>query len=252
MKRINLKTDKELLLMQQGGKILSKIKNELKRNILSGVSAFEIDKLAEKLILDSGAQSSFKMVPGYKWSTCVNLNSGIVHGIPHKHIVFGDNDVVSVDLGLYYKGFHTDTSFTVYLGNDPETNKFLDAGKEALSAAIKAVKPDSCYVYDVSKAMEDVLRKYDYSPVYDLTGHGIGRSLHEEPYIPCFAEGLRIKSPKIVPGMALAIEAMYTMGSPELIKEKDGWTISTRDGKISGLFEDTIIVTQKGYEVITG
>lgn len=251
MQKINLKTAEEFKIMEEGGKILHEVKLALKEATKVGVSAAEIDKLAEKLIIKSGAEPNFKKVKDYQWSTCINVNSGVVHGVPHKEIVFKEGDLISIDLGILYKGLNTDTSISFGLNPDKEVLQFLKVGRQAFQNAVSAIIPNNSYIYDISKGMEDVLLKYGYSPILDLTGHGIGKKLHEEPYIPCFTSGLRIESPKIVPGMALAVEVMYCMGEPNLIKENDGWTISTQDDKIAGLFEDTIIVTEKGYKIIT-
>lgn len=251
MGKITIKTPAELKVMEEGGKRLHEVKLALVEKTKIGVSAFEIDELAEKLIIKHGGSPSFKMVPGYSWSTCINVNEGIVHGIPHKTLIFKDGDLVSIDLGMYYQGFHTDTSISFGLNPSKEVQKFLKAGKEAFQKAVSAVVPNKSYVYDISEATEDTITKHGYTPVLDLTGHGIGKNLHESPYIPCYTSGLRIESAKIIPGMALAVEIMYMMGEPDLIKENDGWTISTQDGKIAGLFEDTIIVTEKGYKIIT-
>jgi len=251
MNKFNLKSPEEFKIMEEGGKILHEIKLALKEAAKIGVSAAEIDILAEKLILKAGAEPNFKKVKDYQWSTCISVNDGVVHGIPHKEIVFKDGDLVSIDLGVLYKGLNTDTSISFGLNPSKEVEKFLKAGKEAFQNAVSAIIPNNSYIYDISKGMEEVLLKHGYSPILDLTGHGIGKKLHEEPYIPCFTSGLRIESPKIIPGMALAVEVMYTMGEPDLIKENDGWTISTEDGKIAGLFEDTILVTEKGYKIIT-
>ncbi len=251
MKKNNLLTPEQFKIMEEGGKILNSVKLALKDAAKIGVSAAEIDSLAEKLILEAGAEPNFKNVNDYSWSTCISVNDGVVHGIPHKEIVFKDGDLVSIDLGVLYKGLNTDTSISFGLNPSEKLQRFIKAGKEAFQNAVSAIKPNNSYVYDISKGMEDVLLKYGYSPILDLTGHGIGKNLHEEPYIPCFTSGLRIESPKIIPGMAIAVEVMYTEGSPDLIKENDGWTISTQDGKIAGLFEDTIIVTEKGYKIVT-
>lgn len=251
MDNFAIKTPEELELMIEGGKKLHDIKLALKEATKVGVSALEIDKLAEELIIKSGAKPSFKMVDGYSWSTCINVNQGVVHGIPHENIFFKDGDLISIDLGMYYKGFHTDTSISFGLNPDKEVIEFLKVGKQAFQNAVSAIIPNNSYIYDISKGMEDILLEHGYSPILDLTGHGIGKNLHENPYIPCFTSGLRTKTQKIVPGMALAIEVMYASGKPELAKEKDGWTIITQDGKIAGLFEDTIIVTEKGYKIIT-
>ncbi len=251
MQKINLKTPEELKIMEEGGKILHEVKLLLKEATKVGVSAAEIDSLAEKLILKAGAEPNFKRVKDYSWSTCICVNDGVVHGIPHKEIIFKDGDLVSIDLGVLYKGFNTDTSISFGLNPSKEVQKFLKVGKEAFQRAVSAIKPNNSYIYDISKGMEEVLLKNGYSPILDLTGHGIGRNLHEQPYIPCYTSGLRIESPRIIPGMALAVEVMYTLGSPNLAKENDGWTIVTQDGKIAGLFEDTIIVTEKGFKIIT-
>lgn len=251
MDKFSLKTPEEFEIMKEGGKKLIFIKNELVKATKVGVSVLEIDNLAEKLILETGGKPSFKMVKDYAWSTCININKGVVHGIPHKSLIFKEGDLVSIDLGLYYKGFHTDTSISFDLNGSKKVKEFLNAGKEAFENAVLSIDPNNSYVYDISKAIEDTVKKYGYKPILDLTGHGIGKNLHENPYIPCFTEGIRIETPKIVPGMALAIEIMYVEGKPSLVKENDGWTIVTQDAKIAGLFEDTIIVTEKGYEIIT-
>jgi methionyl aminopeptidase len=251
MNKFNLKTPEQLKIMEEGGKILHEVKLALKEAAQIGVSAKEIDDLAEKLILKAGAEPAFKKVKDYSWSTCINVNEGVVHGIPHKEIIFKDGDLVSIDLGVYHKGFYTDTSISLGLNPSKEVERFLKGGKEAFQRAVSAVIPNNSYIYDISKAMEDTLVENGYTPILDLTGHGIGKNLHEQPYIPCYASGLRIESTKIVPGMALAVEVMYCMGEPDLVTENDMWTIQTEDGKIAGLFEDTLIVTEKGYKIIT-
>ncbi len=251
MPKINLKSPEEFSIMEEGGKILHEVKLALKEATKVGVSAAEIDKLAEKLIIKAGAEPNFKKVADYQWSTCININDGVVHGIPHKEIIFKEGDLISIDLGVLYKGLNTDTSISFSLNPSKEVEKFLKVGRQAFQNAVSSIVPNNSYIYDISKGMEEILLKNGYSPILDLTGHGIGKKLHEEPYIPCFTSGLRIESPKIVPGMALAVEVMYCAGEPDLIKENDGWTISTEDGKIAGLFEDTILVTEKGHKIIT-
>jgi len=251
LKTYKTKTPKEIESMIEGGKLLKSVKNELKKAVTVGVSAEEIDKLAEKLILAVGAKPSFKMVPKYYWTTCVNIDDGIVHGIPKKEMIFKKDELISVDVGLFYKGFHTDTSFSVYLGQDKLKKSFLAAGQEALALAIKAARPGA-RIYDVSNTIETTLSKYKLTPVRALVGHGVGRDLHEEPQIPCFVHGKREDSPEILVGSTLAIEVMYTSGNGNLKLEDDGWTISTEDGKISALFEDTVAVTKNKTLVLTG
>jgi methionyl aminopeptidase len=251
MHKATIKTSDELKIMEEGGSKLSYIKHELEKAVVEGNNAAEVDKLADDLIKKSGGESAFKKVPKYSWSTCINVNAGIVHGIPHKTIFFKKGDLVSVDVGLYYKGFYTDTSTSVAISPSAETEKFFNAGRVAFNAAVKVVR-DGAYVYDISEKIEEAVTLYGYNPVEDLTGHGVGRQLHEEPYIPCFVYQKREKTPQLKAGMAIAIEVMYAAGSPELAREKDGWTLSMADGKISGLFEETVIVTQKGCKIITG
>jgi methionyl aminopeptidase len=249
MTRVIKKTRREIGTITEGGKKLARIKARLKEKIDVGVSAYEIEGLARKLIKEEGGKSSFKMVAGYKWATCVNVNEGVVHGIPKSEIIFKKGDIVSVDVGLYYKGFHTDTSFSTSV-KDVKNDGFLSVGENALEKAIKQAKPGNS-VYDISKVIEMTLTEANCSPIRALVGHGIGKDLHEAPQIPCFVNAKREKYPIIPNGAVLAIEVMYTKGKGEVRLANDGWTIETRDGKISALFEETIAVTKKGPIIIT-
>lgn len=247
---MNIKTEAEIEIMRQGGRKLAGIRASLLEKVDEGVSAWEIEELATSLIKKEKAEASFKMVPNYRWATCVNINEGLVHGIPKKETVFKKGDVVSVDLGIYYKGFHTDTSFTKAINPDRKVANFLQAGKVAIKKAVDKARPGNL-VYDVSKAIERTVESAGFSPIRALVGHGIGRALHEEPRIPCFAPGTKDGSPELSVGVVLAIEVMYSMGKPDVVLNNDGWTISTADGKISALFEDTVAVTKKGPLVLT-
>jgi methionyl aminopeptidase len=249
-KGVYIKNDDEIKTLVEGGRRLSRVKGKLKDMVAEGISAYEIEQKATELIKKSNAIPSFKMVEGYNWSTCVNVNGGVVHGIPSKKTVFAKGDLVSVDVGLYYKGFHTDTSFSVGVGVLKPQKRFLSAGEKALAEAIGRVK-EGKRVFDISKAIEETISKFGYNPVKALVGHGVGKSLHEEPQIPCFTSGRREETVELKNGMALAIEVMYVLGSEKLILSDDGWTISTVDGKISALFEETVVVTPDGPLVIT-
>jgi methionyl aminopeptidase len=158
--------------------------------------------------------------------------------------------VVSVDVGIYYKGFHTDTALSVYLGKESDKKNFLEAGREADLAGIKEVKAGKT-IGDISAAIEKVLFSHNLKPVWNLTGHGVGRELHEEPNIPCFVANDAGMEVKIVPGMVLAVEVMFTTGDGELMQDRDGWTLRTKDGKIAGLWEETVAVTRHGPIVVT-
>lgn len=250
MQPISIKKEQDLEKMRKGGGKLAGVKEALKKAVLPGVSAFEIETLANDLIGKEGGKASFKMVKGYSWATCVNVNDGLVHGIPKKEVIFRKGDVVSVDVGMYYQGFHTDTSFTKDLEGTPQIKKFLGAGKAALISAISKAEANN-RIYDISEAMEKEIVSAGFTPIRALVGHGVGRNLHEEPPIPCFTMGRRDDSPEILPGMVLAIEVMYTQGSPEIVVEDDGWTISVADGKISALLEETVAVSRHGHLVFT-
>lgn len=247
---ILLKTTSDIQKMREGGKKLAKVKKSLKETIKEGASAIQIEQLAEKLINSEGGKASFKMVSGYSWATCVNINEGVVHGIPKESIVFKKNDIVSVDVGLYYKDFHTDTSFSVGIKVNKTNKHFLELGEKALKKAIsRAIVGNR--IYDISEAIESVLEKGKVSPIRALVGHGVGKDLHEQPQIPCFTSGDRSKTPEIKKGMTMAIEIMYAKGNPKLKLDTDGWTISTADGTISALFEETIAVTKSGSVILT-
>lgn len=246
---MHIKTDDELKIMAEGGAKLAYIRDSLEKAVKVGVSAFDIEELAVELIAKSGGQSSFKMVPNYSWATCVNVNEGIVHGIPKKTTVFAAGDVVSVDVGLFYKGFHTDTSFSVGLDVDAKTEQFLQAGRKALGKAIAEAKPGN-HVVDISRQMQKV-EDQGYSVIRSLVGHGVGKKLHESPQIPCYVFGDELPNPELKPGLVIAIEIMYTMGSPEIVCAQDQWTIETRDAKIAALYEETVAVTKNGPLVLT-
>jgi methionyl aminopeptidase len=250
-KAVKIKTPEEISIMAEGGRIMGEVKSALLEMIKEGVSAYEIDKLAEDLIIKKKAKPSFKMVNGYYWTTCININEGLVHGIPKKELIIKKGDLVSVDVGVFYKGFHTDSSFSLGVSADDAVNKFLDIGKKALQNAIKQAIAGN-YVFDISSTIEKTLKGGQVNPIIDLVGHGVGRELHEEPSIPCYARGMKELTHKITNGNVFAIEIMYTKGSGEIKLENDQWTISTKDDKISALFEDTVAVTESGPSVLTG
>lgn len=247
---ITIKSPAEISVMKEGGAKLGRIKTQLRDAIGVGENAQNIENLACKLIKEAGGVPSFKMVPGYHWATCINKNEGVVHGTPTKNVVFNKGDLISVDVGMYYKGYHSDTSFSLGLQPSVEVDRFLQTGAKALKQAIKAACPGN-RIYDISRAIEDTITSDGYYPVKALVGHGIGKNLHEEPQIPCFTTGKREASLEIVEGMTLAIEVMYTMGETDLLVDNDGWTIKTRDAKIASLFEDSVAAAAGGSFVLT-
>lgn len=245
MTRMTTKTEEEIKIMAEGGGKLAIIKREVVKAVRPGITTLQLDKLADKLIVEAGGEASFKMVPGYRRATCININDTVVHGIPGSYKI-KPGDKVGIDVGMFYKGYHTDTSVTV---GGPE--KFLEAGRRGLKKAIDQARVGK-RVADISAAMQETVEEAGLNVVRALTGHGIGHELHEEPAIPCFVMGDYKHSPKLVEGMVIAIEIMYNQGDFEVVyKNDDGWTIVTADGKMSGLFEETVAVTAHGPVVLT-
>ncbi len=250
MHKFYTKSKDEIEIMAECGQKLARVKKALFDKVAEGINAWDIEELAVDLIKKEGAEASFRKVPGYSWATCVNINAGLVHGIPKKEVVFKKGDVISVDLGLYFKGFHTDCSFSKGIDVDSETEKFLNAGREALDKAIQAARVGN-RIYDISEAIEKTVILYGYSSIRALVGHGVGRDLHEDPRIPCFLPGAKEESMEIIEGATFAIEVMYAQGACDLVQENDGWTIATQDGKMSALFEETVAVVNGRPKVLT-
>lgn len=235
--------------MQEGGRILSEVMFESLDFCVPGRSLAEIDQFIEKKIREKKAFPSFKKVKGYKWASCLNLNEGVVHGIPHPQVRIKSGDYLSIDIGVFYSGYHTDMAYTLKVGEERE-DEFLAWGKKALRKATEAAKSGG-RVGLISKNIQKTIQQAGYTCVKSLTGHGIGRRLHQAPFIPCFLNSPIEKTPLINPGEALAIEVIYTQGKDKLITDQDGWTIKTEDGKISALFEKTIFVDNSQVKVLT-
>lgn len=241
----------QLVAMRKGGAILGKVRAELMHFTQVGVTPWEIEQKARQLIKKEGGELSFTKVPGYRWATCVNLNAGIVHGIPTSTTPLKSSDLVTVDVGVFYHGYHTDAAFTQVVGkSSPQQRRFLKAGMEGLQNAIAATKAGN-RIGDISLAMESTLKQYGYRATRELTGHGVGRELHEEPMISNVVVAPREKTPLIKLGQTLAIEIIYAQGKPDLVMEDDGWTISVKDGKLSAVLEETVEVTLDGPIILT-
>ncbi|MFH0864050.1 MAG: type I methionyl aminopeptidase [Candidatus Gottesmanbacteria bacterium] len=255
---IILKTKDEIEIMREGGQILADIMEKIKKEVRPGVTTLELDSLADKLISEKG-EPSFKHVRGYQWATCMCVNDVVVHGIPNNYKL-KEGDILGIDIGMIYKGFNSDMSWTMEIQNSEfriqnnknnEIDKFLNTGKIALERAIKQAKVGN-HIGHISKAIQDTIESAGYAPVKTLVGHGIGKNLHEEPQIPGFLKGNINDTPKLNEGMTIAIEVIYNQGSPEVIYgNDDGWTIKTINNKLSGLFEQTIAILSSGPEVLT-
>jgi len=254
---IELKTKEEIKIMRIGGKILAEVLEEVAKNIKVGISELELDEIAEKLIVEKGGEPGFKKVEGYKHTICISTNDVVVHGIPTNYKLKED-DVVGIDCGVYYKGFHTDMAQTVRvknpklkIQNSDKVGKFLKVGEKAMWEGIKAAKAGQ-RVGNVSKAIQGIVEGQGYSVVRSLIGHGVGRQLHEDPEVPGFLDGSILETPFLKEGMTIAIEVIYNMGKSDVVySNNDGWTIKSRDGSLSGLFERTVVITKQGSEILT-
>ena len=246
---IPIKSPKELEIMRKSGKITALALKKAIESARPGMSLKELDKIAEDEIKKRGGKSSFKTVPGYSWTTCLTVNDEVVHGIP-RNVTLQKGDVLGIDLGAVYGGYHTDSAWSVVVGGveDPEVKHFLEVGEKALWAAVP-IAVEGNRVGDISATIQEVVEGAGFSIIRSLTGHGVGRSPHEEPEIPGF--GKAGTGPKLKEGMVLAIEVIYAKGRGEVYEKEDGWTIATYDGSLGGLFEMSVIVGRDRPEVIT-
>lgn len=248
---INIKTSEQIEIMKRGGKILSETLWEVLENAKPGISEIELDLLAEDLIVKKGGEPGFKKVKGYNHTICISTNDVVVHGIPSQNKL-KEGDVVGIDCGVFYGGFHTDMSETVMIGSikDQGINKFLKTGETALIAGIKEAV-DGNHVGDISRAIQGIVEKEGYSIVRNFVGHGVGKNLHEEPEIPGFLSGSVKNTPLLKNGMVIAVEVIYNMSKGDVVIDSDGWTIRTKDGGLSGLFERTVAITSEGFQILT-
>jgi len=253
-KGITIKTKKDIEILREGGKRLSYILGEVAKAVKPGVTEIELDNLAEKLILEGGDIAPFKNYcpdmarRAFPAVICISVNDKVVHGIPGNDVL-KEGDIVGLDLGLEHKGLFTDMAVTVPVGKiDKEAEKLIMATKKALEAGIKAVK-DGCYTGDIGNAIESFVKPYKYGIVRELSGHGVGYSIHEPPYVPNY--GKKGKGAKLTEGMVIAIEPMINEGKDAIIEAEDEFTVKTKDGSRSAHFEKTLVVTKNGAEILT-
>ena len=247
---ISIKKEQEIELMRKSGAITYGVLMELKDFIKPGVTTKQIDQFVYDYITSHDATPSFLGYQGFPASACVSLNDMVVHGIPDNTIV-KDGDIVTVDVGSLYKGYHSDSAYTYMVGNvEPKTKKLVEETRKALYEGLKQVKA-GVKLNKVCTSIGQVAKDNGYGVFECLTGHGIGKHLHEDPYIPNLSnhesEGIILNS-----GMTLAIEPMFSLGTKEVWLLPDEWGIVTQDGSMSAHFEHTILVTEDGYEILTG
>ncbi len=237
----------EQKLMRQSGLIAAKALKAALEAIKPGATELEVDKIAEGEIYAQGGDLSYKTVPGYKYATCITVNEEVVHGIPTER-KFVEGDLVSVDLAVMYKGWHTDCAWSVLIGKDPEKEKFLKVGQQALWNGISEAVAGN-RIGDISSAIQGEVESGGYGVLRSLVGHGVGKSLHEDPEIPGF--GTKGRGPILKSSMTLAIEVIFASGSPDVVLGSDGWTYCTADKSWGGLFEMTVLVGKGKAEVLT-
>lgn len=249
---IHLKTHEEIESMKKGGVILREVVEELFPTIRAGMTTLEIDEKAEKMIRERGGEPSFKRVEGYKWTTCMPVNEQTVHTPPSSYVL-KDKDVLTVDIGVYYDGLHVDYADTFVIGGktDPETEKFLKTGKDALEQAVRMVNK-GMYLGEIGAFMQEQITSQGYFILKELTGHGVGRELHEDPYVLNYLDRPIEKTYKIPEGLTIAVEIIYSMGTEGIAYEpRVPWSIITQDRSLSACFERSIAVTDKDTFILT-
>ena len=246
---ITIKSDREIELMRESCRLLSLVHDELGKAVKPGISTKDIDKLGEELIRSYGCVPNFLNYNGYPASICVSVNDEVVHGIPKEDRILKDGDIVSLDAGLIYKGYHSDAARTYAVGNvTPEVQKLMDVTKQSFFEGIKFAK-EGCHLFDISNAIDAYVSQFGYGIVRALVGHGIGSSLHEDPQIPNFRQWRR--GPKLKAGMTLAIEPMINMGTSDVYFLDDDWTVVSADGSYSSHYENTVLITDGEPEILT-
>lgn len=246
---IVIKSHREIELMREAGRILELTHNELRKIIKPGISTYEIDKLGEEVIRSYGCIPSFLNYNGFPASICISVNDEVVHGIPSKHRILNDGDIVSLDAGVIFEGYHSDSARTYGVGQiSDKAADLIRVTKESFFEALKVCREGN-HINDISKAVFDYITARGYSAVRDLVGHGVGANLHESPEIPNFTRPK--KGPKLKAGMTLAIEPMINIGTYEVEWLDDDWTVVTADGELSAHYENTVLITEGEPEILS-
>ncbi|MEF9938576.1 MAG: type I methionyl aminopeptidase [Clostridium sp.] len=246
---VTIKSSKEIERMREAGRILAKTHEELEKILKPGISTWDIDRIGEEIIRSYDCIPSFKNYNGYPASICVSVNDEVVHGIPNKQHFIQEGDIVSLDAGVIYKGYHSDAARTHGVGIiSDEAKKLIEVTKQSFFEGIKFARPGN-HLNDISSAVQRYAEGFGYGVVRDLVGHGIGTHLHEDPEVPNFArhrKGIRLQA-----GMTLAVEPMINAGSYDVVWLDDDWTVVTEDGSLSAHYENTILITEDGPEILS-
>lgn len=246
---VTIKSEREIALMREAGKILGTIHNDLAKEIKAGMSSYEIDKKCEEMIRSYGCIPSFLDYQGYPGSVCISINDEVVHGLPEKNKIVKDGDIVSLDIGVIHEGYQSDAARTIAIGEvSEEARKLLEVTKQSFFEGIKYAKAGN-HLFDISGAIGDYAESFGYGVVRELVGHGVGRELHEDPQIPNYRQKRR--GMKLQKGMTLAIEPMINIGRPDVRWLDDDWTVVTDDGTLSAHYENTILITDGEPEILS-
>lgn len=246
---ITIKSKREIELLKIAGNIVYQTHQYLKPLIKEGITTKELDKLAEDFIRSKDATPSFKGYEGFPSTLCTSINSEVVHGFPSDRKL-KNGDIISIDIGACYKGYHGDSAWTYTVGEvDEKTKQLLEDTEKSLFIGLEQVKPGN-RIGDIGYAIEQYARKHNLGVVRELCGHGVGTSVHEDPEVPNY--GIPNTGPRLKEGMVIAVEPMLTLGSPKVFLHDNNWTVDTQDGSLSAHFEHTVVVTKDGYQILTG
>jgi len=247
---VEIKSSREIEIMRKSSKIVATVLSEIRDLVKPGMSTLDLDKYAEKRIRDHGAEPSFKGYHGFPGSICSSINNEVVHGIPSKTKIIKNGDLLKVDTGAFYNGYHGDSCITICVGKtSDEAIELSNVAKEALMLGIKQIKPQN-KLLDIAGAIEDYVKSNGFSIVEDYTGHGVGRNLHEEPSVFNFRTN-DLPNVTLREGMTIAVEPIINLGSKYCKTLRDGWTVITKDGNLSAQWEHTVFVTKDGFEILT-
>ena len=245
---ISIKSPREIELMAEAGAIVARVHKKMAEIIKPGISTLEINRIAEQVIRENGATPSFKNYQGFPAAVCTSVNDMLVHGIPD-HTILKDGDIITVDVGACYKGYHGDSGWTYAVGNvDEKVLKLMEVTKESLFLGLAQVKPGN-HIGDISNAIQTYVESFGYGLPADYTGHGIGRSVHEDPYVPNVGKAGTMEVLK--KGMCIAVEPMVFMGAAKCYTLPDGWGVKSYDHSWAAHYEHTVAVTDDGYRILT-
>ena len=247
---VTIKSEREIQLMKDAGKVLADVHDALKELIVPGISTYEINRKAHEMITKAGCTPSFLNFEGYPASICCSVNEVVVHGIPSKSTILKEGDIISLDAGVIRKGYQSDAARTWAVGKiSPEAQKLIDVTRESFFEALKVCR-DGHHLNEIGETIENFVNPYGYGIVRDLCGHGIGTEMHEEPQIPNFKQNVR--GMRLRAGMTIAIEPMLNLGTWEVdFSREDGWTVTTRDKSLAAHYENTVLITDGDPEILS-